>query len=541
MTPSSIPPTSPPSSRPIERVPPNVQQAGPVAWAKKHLFNSVFNSLLTVVLGGIIAYALFSMLSWAFFQAPWEVVSENFGQFMAGLYPAKFYWRLWAIFGIVMALAGVSWGILARNQKKLFNVPVLVGFAIAALLLVVIPMTRSYLAYSLGALVLLALGAVLGQSVGRKVPGAGKLISGGWFISYFAVLYLLGGNTFTDSLLYTVVARIGLGALVGWLLASRLTLPILNEWLGRIGLLVVGFVIGYYVLGNVLYAPLAGIGLGYAIFLWLMRLVGVLLGALLIWTFSDKQTLQGIGKAVLFLLGFIAIFVLMGWLPTLLGLDFGLTTIRTNSWGGLILTLFLAISGIALCFPAGVLLALGRRSKLPLIRTFSVTYIELVRGVPLIAILFMGQVLIPLFLPEGMRPDSVVRAIIGLTIFSSAYLAENVRAGLQSVPQGQTEAGQSLGLNKPLTMVLIVLPQALKTAIPAIVGQFISLFQDTTLLGIVGLLELLGMTRNLLASPKYLGDYAPAYVFIGAIYWLFCYGMSYGSRQVEEALNTDLR
>ena len=140
-----------------------------------------------------------------------------------------------------------------------------------------------------------------------------------------------------------------------------------------------------------------------------------------------------------------------------------------------------------------------------------------------------------------MRPDPVVRSIIGLTIFSSAYLAEYVLAGLQAVPQGQSEAAQSLGLNKPLTMSLIVLPQALKTAIPAIVGQFISLFQDTTLLGIVGLLELLGMTRNLLASPKYLGDFAPAYVFIGAIYWVFCYGMSYGSRRVEEALNTDLR
>ncbi|MGC1219459.1 MAG: amino acid ABC transporter permease [Phormidesmis sp.] len=529
------------SSRPIERGAPRVQSTGPIAWSQKHLFNSVFNSILTVVLVGIIGYAFVNMLVWAFTQAPWAVVTENFAQFMAGLYPSTAFWRLWAIFGIVLTLAGLSWGILARNQKQLFTVPVLVGFGAAALLLLVLPMTRPYLLYSLGGLALLAAGAVGGQRLGRKVPGAGKLISGGWFLSYFVVLYLLGGDTFTDSLLYGVVFQIGLGLLAGRQLSSRLTMPVVTQWLGRLALLAIGFVLGYYVLGNILYPVLVGIGLSYPLFLWLMRLVGVLIGVALIWTFSDQQTLEGVGKAALFFIGFALVYGLMGWLPAQLGLEFGLTTVRTNSWGGLILTLFLAISGIALCFPAGVLLALGRRSKLPLIRAFSVAYIELVRGVPLIAILFMGQVLIPLFLPEGMRPDSVVRAIIGLTIFSAAYLAENVRAGLQSVPQGQTEAGQSLGLNKPLTTVLIVLPQALKTAIPAIVGQFISLFQDTTLLGIVGLLELLGMTRNLLASPKYLGDYAPAYVFIGAIYWIFCYGMSYGSRRVEEALNTDLR
>lgn len=529
------------SSRPIERSAPKGQSTGPLAWIQKHLFNSPFNSVLTIVLVAVIGYAVFNLLTWAFTQANWAVVNDNLGQFMAGLYPAKFYWRLWGVLGMIMVLAGLSWGILARNQKKIFTTPPLVGFGLAALLLVVLPMTRSNLPASLGLLALMAISAVVGQAFGRKVPQAGTLISAGWFISYFVMLYLLGGNTFTDSLLYLVLAQLGLGILAGWQLSSRVTASTITTWLGRLGLLVIGFVIGYYVLGNVLYGPLTAIGLSYPIFLWLMRLVGVLLGGLLIWVFSGAETLSALGKIVLFLAGFVALFVLMGQVPKLLGLDFGLENVRTTSWGGLMLTLFLAVSGISLCFPAGVLLALGRRSKLPLIRTFSVAYIELVRGVPLIAILFMGQVLIPLFLPEGVRPDSVVRAIVGLTIFSAAYLAENVRAGLQAIPQGQSEAAQSLGLNKPLTMSLIVLPQALKTAIPAIVGQFISLFQDTTLLGIVGLSELLGMTQDLLASPKYLGNYAPAFVFIGAIYWVFCYGMSYGSRQIEEALNTDLR
>ena len=234
---------------------------------------------------------------------------------------------------------------------------------------------------------------------------------------------------------------------------------------------------------------------------------------------------------------FASYFVLL-WL---LGGGLGLESVRTSSWGGMTLTLLLAITGISLCFPIGVALALGRRSDLPVVKGLSTAYIELVRGVPLISILFMGQVLIPLFLPEGVRPNSILRAIIGLTIFSAAYLAENVRAGLQAVPRGQYEAAASMGMNKPLTIALIVLPQAIKPAIPAIVGQFISLFQDTTLLGIVGLVELLGISNSILANPAYLGDYAEVYLFIAVLYWIFCYAMSLGSRRIEEALNTDHR
>ena len=212
--------------------------------------------------------------------------------------------------------------------------------------------------------------------------------------------------------------------------------------------------------------------------------------------------------------------------------------IRTENWGGLVLTLLMAVTGIALCFPFGVMLALGRRSELPVVRWLSIAYIEVVRGVPLITILVMGQVMIPLFLPEGVRPDRILRAIIALTIFSSAYLAENVRAGLQAVPRGQEEASVSLGLNKPLTVAFIILPQALKTAIPAIVGQFISLFQDTTLLAPLGLLELLGMANSALSNPSYLGRYAEVYAFVGVIYWFFCYAMALASRKIEQQLNT---
>lgn len=473
------------SSRPIERGAPRVQKAGPVAWSKKHLFNSVFNSLLTVALVVILGLMLFGVLNWALTQANWSVVNDNFPELMVGLYPPQSYWRVWTVLGIVLALAGLSWGVLARNQKQLFSRGVLIVLGAIALFAVILPMTRGSILYILAGLGLLVAGAVAGQAIGRKNGDAAKWISAGWFVSYFVTLYLLGGGPFLGrapvvgpSLFYSIIVMLGGSLVAGWQLSKRVTIPAIRDWLS---------------------------------------------------------------KVILFLVGFIVAYQILRWIPYLLGLDFGLRNVSTNSWGGLTLTLLLAISGIILCFPAGVLLALGRRSKLPIVRAFSVAYIELIRGVPLISILFMGQVLIPLFLPEGVRPDRVVRAIIGLTIFSAAYLAENVRAGLQAVPQGQSEAAQSLGLNKPLTTTLIVLPQALKTAIPAIVGQFISLFQDTTLLGIVGLVELLGITQNVLASPKYLGDYKEAYIFIAAIYWVFCYAMSYGSRRIESALNTDLR
>ncbi|NEO21772.1 MULTISPECIES: amino acid ABC transporter permease [unclassified Moorena] len=232
---------------------------------------------------------------------------------------------------------------------------------------------------------------------------------------------------------------------------------------------------------------------------------------------------------------FIALLIFL-WL---LGGGLGLKQVSTNQWGGLLLNVLAAVVSILICFPLGVLLALGRQSTLPVVRGFSILYIELIRGLPLIAILFIGQVIIPLFLPSGMRPDRVLRAIIGLTLFSAAYLAENVRGGLQSIPTGQIEAAKALGLNTPLSVGLIVLPQALKAVIPAIVGQFISLFQDTTLLFVVGLVELLGIGDSIFAQAKFETPYQEVYLFDGVLFWLFCYAMSTASRRLEKQLNVD--
>jgi general L-amino acid transport system permease protein len=241
------------------------------------------------------------------------------------------------------------------------------------------------------------------------------------------------------------------------------------------------------------------------------------------------------------------------WLPAAWGLaivvdlwlikgGLGLEPTATSVWSGLLLTLLMATISIVLSFPLGVLLALGRQSKLPVVRAFCIIYIEVIRGLPLIGILFLAQVMLPLFLPPYFRElDRVLRAIAGLVLFSAAYLAENVRGGLQAVPRGQGEAASALGLSTPLVVSLIVLPQALRAVIPAIVGQFIGLFKDTSLLSLFALLELTGISRTVLAQPQFLGRYAEVYLFIGLIYWVFCYGMSLASRRLERQLNVGQR
>jgi general L-amino acid transport system permease protein len=217
----------------------------------------------------------------------------------------------------------------------------------------------------------------------------------------------------------------------------------------------------------------------------------------------------------------------------LLGGGLGLKAVRTSLWGGLTLTLLVALISVGLAFPFSILLALGRQSQLPVIRWICTGYIELVRGLPLIGILFMAQVMLQLMLPGSWRLDRLLRAIVGLVLFNAAYLAENVRGGLQSVPTGQIEAAAALGLGLPQTLRLIVLPQALRVSLPAIVGQFISMFKDTSLLALFSLFELTGIARSILSQPDFLGRNAEVFLFIGLIYWVFCAGMSMVSRRLE--------
>ncbi len=215
-----------------------------------------------------------------------------------------------------------------------------------------------------------------------------------------------------------------------------------------------------------------------------------------------------------------------------------------DEWGGLTLNLFLAALSIVLCFPLGVLLALGRRAELPLIRAVSTGYIELFRGVPLIVLLFMVNNTLQFFVPDRFAPSSVVRAIVVFTLFTAAYVAEIVRGGLQSVPRGQVEAGQALGMSPVRITVLIVLPQALRNVIPALVGQFISLFKDTTLAGAaMGFLELLRTAEAVTSFPDFSGQglIAETLVFVTFVFWVGSYTMSRESQRLEKKLGVGTR
>ncbi len=218
----------------------------------------------------------------------------------------------------------------------------------------------------------------------------------------------------------------------------------------------------------------------------------------------------------------------------------GLSPVETTQWGGLPLTLTLSVFGLTVAYPLGIVLALGRRSKMPAIKTLSVVYIELIRGVPLISMLFMSSVVLPLFLPEGVTINKILRAMVAIILFTAAYIAEVVRGGLQAIPRGQYEAADSIGLSYYLTMRLVILPQALKIVIPPSVQQLISAFKDTSLVVIIALFDLLRTTQTILSDPKWMGFSAEAYIFVALIYFLCCFFMSNYSRRLERELETGL-
>jgi general L-amino acid transport system permease protein len=223
--------------------------------------------------------------------------------------------------------------------------------------------------------------------------------------------------------------------------------------------------------------------------------------------------------------------------------NFGLVPVETSLWGGLLVTLVVAIVGIVASLPIGIVLALGRRSRMPVVRLLSVTLIEFVRGVPLITVLFMASVMLPVFLPPGVTFDKLLRALIGVAIFSSAYMAEVVRGGLQAIGRGQYEGAQAIGLGYWQMMRFVVLPQALRIVIPGIVNSFISLFKDTSLVLIIGIFDLLGIVQLGFSDANWAGPNTPAtgYAFAALVFWLFCFSMSRYSIYTERRLHTGHR
>lgn len=221
----------------------------------------------------------------------------------------------------------------------------------------------------------------------------------------------------------------------------------------------------------------------------------------------------------------------------------GLETVPTDRWGGFMLTLVVAVAGMLGALPIGILLALGRRSSMPAIRIFCVTFIELFRAVPLITVLFMASVMLPLFMPEGFSMDKLLRALIGVALFNGALMAEVVRGGLQSIPKGQFEAATASGMGYWRAMLFIILPQALRTVIPGLVNTYVAIIKDTTLVLIIGLFDLLGIVQAGVSSSDWLAPSVTisGYVFAGFGFWLLCFGLSRYSMHLEKKLNTGRR
>lgn len=391
-------------------LPPLTERSNVLRWARKNLFGSWLDALLTILGSALVYWAVKGLLTWTFTVAEWEVVSVNLRLILIGQYPIEQAWRLWLWLGLLVFLTGNSIGIWARESKYSFVL------LLTPALLALIPFgdeTRAWLAA-------LTVTGLIGWGIGRARP---------------------------EVLKRSVIA--------GWVILLPVIILLTRGW-------------------------------------------------------SDSE------GAVM-------------------------SVVKSNLWGGLLLTFLLTVVGILFSFPLGVLLALGRRSELPMIRWSSVAYIELVRGVPLITILFMAQLMLPLFLPEGVTIDRVLRAMVGITLFSAAYLAENVRGGLQAIPKGQFEAGDALGLNGAQTMIFIILPQALRLIIPILVGQFIAVFKDTALVAIVGLFDLVGIAKTVLAQPEFLGLQREVYAFISLLYWALSYGMSYLSQRLEVSLGVGKR
>lgn len=388
------------------------QPPGPVKWLKDNLFNSVGNTLITLILLPIVFFAIINAVSWVLTEADWTAVVSFPLLYAVGQYPRDQIWRVGVSLSYILFLLGISWG-KWNGLLKMISITAGSFFVVLALLPVshaeLTVSMRLYLASNL-------LWILIGYLLGR--------------VKSFKVVYIL----------------------IGWTLAPVLTILLLS-----------GFE----------------------------------------------------GSTVI-------------------------PDVATTLWGGLLVTFLLSIGGILLSFPIGVALALGRRSSLPVVSAFSTVFIEAVRGVPLITILFMFSIILALFLPAESRIDRLLRALMAVTVFSAAYTAENVRGGLQAVPNGQIEAAKAVGMSGFQTMLFIVLPQAIRAVIPAIVGQFISLFKDTTLVVIVGINDFLGIGRSIINSnPDFVQTQLEVYLFIAVVYWVFSYLMSLASRRLESALGVE--
>ena len=472
------------------RVAPPANLVGLRGWVMANLFSNWKNTLLTVVFGYFIYIVLSTVLSWAVFRAVWTgdnrdaCAIENAGACWPFV-QAKFLQWIYGFYPI--------------DQRWRVNICYLL---------------------------------LAGGLIPMLIPSAPHKMWNALFLLVafpLIALILLTGGHFS----LTTSAFMGMGVLLA-IVAAFLPLAVygIEEGIQKgkfgIGLVVLGlFLLGWLFFFIVYFGSLDSSAAAFLIY------AGGALGL-----FQLIRSGNPAAKSNLKLWAIVAGGLLLAML--IMKIDFGLEYVETSQWGGLLVTLVVAITGIVASLPLGILLALGRQSKMPIVKYFCVTFIEVWRGVPLITVLFMASVMLPLFLPPGTNFDKLTRALIATAIFSSAYMAEVIRGGLQAIPRGQYEAAQALGLPYWNMMNLIVLPQALKIVIPGIVNSFISLFKDTTLVTVIGLFDLLniisaGSADATWASPQ-TGN--TGYFTAALMFWVFCFSMSRYSQFVERRLNT---
>jgi general L-amino acid transport system permease protein len=486
------------STEPKLPLPPPASETGLIFRIRRNLFATPMDAILTILSGALIVYVVYNLLEWGVFNAAftgtdrtvclpsegheagacWAFVRAKFELFMYGVYPDTERWRVDLLLILLVGLV-VPIAIPSVPYKRLN----------AILLLAVFPFV---------ALVLLT---------GGEFDLAGGGVAFFMAMAAAATLFVASGKIgFRWDAPLVRLALILLAVSIVALLGSA----ILD--LDRIDFLDRRFT-----------SP--------SIVAFAAALASVVATAVAIGASSETR-----GQLLSVLVPFIAIVGALVFLTA----DLGLRAVSTNSWGGLLLTLVVAISGIVASLPLGILLALGRRSKMPIVKMFCVVFIEFWRGIPLITVLFMANFMLPLFLPTGVSFDQLLRVLVGVALFSAAYMAEVIRGGLQAIPKGQYEGADAMALTYWQKMRMIILPQALKLVIPGIVNTFIGLFKDTSLVAAVGLADLLGQVRRGFSDQNWATENTPAtgLVFAAFVFWLFCFSMSRYSVYMERRLDT---
>ena len=535
---------------------PPAMTVGVPGWIRANLFSSPIDGVITIVLGIIVALAIFQTINWVFITASWEVVTSRVPLYVIGRYPQEFYWRPETALLLVSVLLGMAWRLWGGIAR---------GFAIALIIVTLLAGTLPYLGVDLGAprydsTVAPDPPAMSLREKNRDISDGDRAnaIDQKDITTLTGTSYLAGtldgdedrsdyySFTITEAMkLKTILAQQDANANLFLEDANGAVIQSSdNSGTSDDSITTTIDPSTYYIRVDSQQTANNAYVLSYSVtdppdllvnILFIINFLAVAIG-------YGLATIRAIGTFRNFLILSVVFFIVSAVL--VIGTSYipGLDPVATQDLGGLTLNLLLAVIGIVCSIPIGIALALGRRSQLPFLKYFCVFFIEVIRGVPLITLLFMSRHILPLTFPETVSIDELYLAMITITLFSSAYMAENVRGGMAAVATGQTEAAHALGLRGWQTTVLITLPQGLRNIIPAIVGQAISLFKDTSLVFIIGMLDLVEMGRvTIQGNLDFVDDGHEVYIFIAAVFWIFTFSMSYISRRIESALGVGRR